>query len=234
MFSFYLYLNTLIGLKLLFIFNVWNSWHVGTRLKCFLNCTVGEMLKRKVKFFFPVLFQTKKKKKKNLPAMQETPLGSWVRKSPWRRNSLPIPVSLDFPGGSDDKASACTVGDLGSIPGLGRSPGGGHGNRLQYSCLENPHGQRSLVGCSPWGCKESDMTEQLSTATMLLHSHNYFWITSYCSIKLMYHHLSNYLPIAGCIGHTHICVCVFTLSPFLNHVLLCGCSGSLLLSSGFL
>ena len=45
-----------------------------------------------------------------------------------------------------------------------RSLGGGHGKPLQYSCLENPHGQRSLVGYSPWVCKESDMTEQLSTA----------------------------------------------------------------------
>ena len=41
------------------------------------------------------------------------------------------------PGGSDGKESACNVGDLGSIPGLGRFPGGGHGNPLQYSCLEN-------------------------------------------------------------------------------------------------
>jgi len=47
---------------------------------------------------------------------------------------------------------------------LGRSPGGGHGNPLQYSCLENLHGQRSLAGCTSWGLKESDMTEQLSTA----------------------------------------------------------------------
>ena len=69
----------------------------------------------------------------------------------------------DFPGGSDDKESACNAGDLGSIPGLGRSPGGGHGNLLQYSCLENPHGQRSLVGYSSWGHKESDTTERLST-----------------------------------------------------------------------
>ena len=43
-----------------------------------------------------------------------------------------------FPGGSDGKESAYIVGDLGSIPGLGRSPGGGNGNSLQYSCLENP------------------------------------------------------------------------------------------------
>ena len=54
------------------------------------------------------------------------------------------------------------MGDLGSISGLGRSPGGGHGNPLQCSCLENPPGQRSLVGYSPWDHKESDMTEQLS------------------------------------------------------------------------
>ena len=43
------------------------------------------------------------------------------------------------------------------FPGLGRSPGGGHGNPLQYSCLENPHGQRNLAGYSPWGRKELDM-----------------------------------------------------------------------------
>ena len=47
----------------------------------------------------------------------------------------------------------CNAGDLGSIPGLGRSPRRGHGNPLQYSCLENPYGQRSLVGSSPWGPK---------------------------------------------------------------------------------
>ena len=43
-----------------------------------------------------------------------------------------------FPGGSDSKASAYNAGDLGSIPGLGRTPGEGNGNLLQYSCLENP------------------------------------------------------------------------------------------------
>ena len=47
-------------------------------------------------------------------------------------------ISRDFPGGSEVKASACNVGDMGSIPGLGRSPGEGNGNPLQYSCLENP------------------------------------------------------------------------------------------------
>ena len=45
---------------------------------------------------------------------------------------------IGFPGGSDGEESTCSAGDLGSIPGLGRSPGGGHGNPLQQSCLENP------------------------------------------------------------------------------------------------
>ena len=58
----------------------------------------------------------------------------------------------------------CNAEDLGSMPLSGRSPGGRHGNQLQYSCLENPHGQRSLVGYSPWGHKELDTTEQLNTA----------------------------------------------------------------------
>ena len=56
-------------------------------------------------------------------------------------------------------ANAWDKRDVGSIPGLGRSPRGGNGNPLQYFCLENPHGQRSLVGYGTWGCKESDMTE---------------------------------------------------------------------------
>ena len=60
-----------------------------------------------------------------------------------------------FLGGSDGKESTCNAVD--SISGLGRSPGERSGNPLQYSCLENPHGQRSLVGYSPWGHKESDM-----------------------------------------------------------------------------
>ena len=50
------------------------------------------------------------------------------------------------------------LGDLGSIPGWGRPPGGRHGDPLQYSCLESPHGQRSLVGYSPQGHKELDTT----------------------------------------------------------------------------
>jgi len=70
---------------------------------------------------------------------------------------------LGFLGGSDGKESACSAEDLGSIPRLGRSPGEAHSNPLQYFCLKNPHGQRSLVGYCPWGHEESDMTKQLST-----------------------------------------------------------------------
>ena len=81
---------------------------------------------------------------------------------------MPLKNISGFPGGSDGKASACNVGDLGSIPGLGRSPGEAHGNPFQYSCLENTHGQKSLAGYSPWDMTEclrqSDMTECLSTA----------------------------------------------------------------------
>ena len=62
---------------------------------------------------------------------------SWVRKIPWRRDRLPTPVFLGFLCGSAGKESACNVGDLGSIPGLGRSPGEGKGYPLQNPGLEN-------------------------------------------------------------------------------------------------
>ena len=61
-------------------------------------------------------------------------------------------------------AQSVNEGDLASTSGFGRSPGGQHGNPLQNSCLENPHDQRNPAGCSSQGHKESDMTEQLSTA----------------------------------------------------------------------
>ena len=69
--------------------------------------------------------------------MQETPVDSWVGKIHWRRDRLPTPVFLGFPGGSAGKESACNVGDLCSMPGLGRCPGEGKGCSLQYSRQEN-------------------------------------------------------------------------------------------------
>ena len=84
---------------------------------------------------------------------------------------------MGFSGGLDGKEYACNVGDLGSVPGLWRSLGRGHGNPLQHSCLENSHGQKSLEGCSPWGCKELDMTEWLSTHT---HMHTHILWSQHC------------------------------------------------------
>ena len=86
------------------------------------------------------------------------------------KNSSILNEQMAFPEvsmkSSFDTRFSLQWGDPSSIPGWGRFPGGGgggHGNPLQYSCLENPHRQRSLAGYSPWSCKESDTTEQLST-----------------------------------------------------------------------
>ena len=70
--------------------------------------------------------------------------------------------SMGFPGGSDSKEFTCNAEDLGSVPGLGRSPAGGHSNPLQYSCLENAHGQRSLEGCK---CMELESRTGLRDST---------------------------------------------------------------------
>ena len=76
------------------------------------------------------------------------------------------PNELGFPGGSESKESACNAGDPGSIPGLGRSPGGGHGNPLQDSCLENPMDrgawQATVPGVAKSRTKLSSSTHGLS------------------------------------------------------------------------
>ena len=72
---------------------------------------------------------------------------------------------LGFPGGSDGKETACSAGNPVSISGLGRSPGEGNGNPLQYSCLENPMDRRAWQANSLWGCRESDMAEWLTLFT---------------------------------------------------------------------
>ena len=61
--------------------------------------------------------------------------------------------------------TACTAAVAGPVLGSGRSPGGGHVNPLQNSCLENPHGQRSREGYSQWGHKKSDMIERIKAST---------------------------------------------------------------------
>ena len=75
-------------------------------------------------------------------------------------------IKRGFPGSSAGKESACNAGDLGLIPGLEGCPGRGHRNPLKFSCLENPHGQRSLVSYSSWVCKELGTTEPLRTAAL--------------------------------------------------------------------
>ena len=86
---------------------------------------------------------------KNLPAIQETLVWFLGEKICWRRDRLPSPVFLGFPGGSGGKESACNVGDLGSIPQLERSPGEGNGYPLQYSGLE------SSMDCIVYGVTKS-------------------------------------------------------------------------------
>ena len=73
-------------------------------------------------------------------------------------------IKRGFPGSSAGKEFAYSAGNPSSIPRSGRSPREGHHNPLQYSCLDNPHGQRSVASYSPWGCKDLDMTEQLNIA----------------------------------------------------------------------
>ena len=74
-------------------------------------------------------------------------------------------MSLGFSGGVVVKNLPANAGDAGSIPGLGRSPGGGNGNLFQYSLSGKFHRQKSLVGYGPWGSKESDTTEPTHTHT---------------------------------------------------------------------
>ena len=78
---------------------------------------------------------------------------------------------MGCPGGSDGKESACNVGDLGSIPGLGRSPGEGNGNSFQYSCLENPVDGRAWLP-KVHGVAESDAIERLHFHCMRKHLTN--------------------------------------------------------------
>ena len=89
------------------------------------------------------------------------------------------------------------MGDL-SFPGLEGSPGG-HGNPLQYSCLENPHGQRSLEGSSPWGHKELDTTERLSTHRSYLVSGG---IILRLAVSLFY--WNHILYFVGVVSHSYI------------------------------
>ena len=85
---------------------------------------------------------------------------------------------MGFPGGSDSKESTCNVGDLDLIPGLGRSPGGGQVNPLQYSCLENPM-DRGAWQAMVHSVAESGTTEATEHARTRAHIYTYIYIHSF-------------------------------------------------------
>ena len=108
--------------------------------------------------------------------------------------SMPVygcPVSYHgFPGGSDGKESACNAEDLGSIPGLGGSDGRRHGNPLQYSCLDNPQGQRSMVDYGSWDHKELVTTEATKHSTQhSILSYRHFMLVLANSLLLKFRYL---------------------------------------------
>ena len=126
---------------------------------------------------------------KNLPTIQETLvkfLGQKGRKVPWRRDRLPTPIFMGFPGGSDGKEFNCNARDLDLIPWLGRSPRGGHGKSLQCSCLKSPLNKGGLVAYSPWGHKESAHRKHTR-----IHTYIYIW------------HIFNHSSIDGHLGCFH-------------------------------
>ena len=112
---------------------------------------------------------------------------------------------MGSPGGSEDKESTCNARDLSSIPGLARSPGGGHGNPLQYSCLKNPMDRGAQgAGYSPWGRKE----------TRLSHTHTH----THTHVPASSQTLSSHVPVAAELFHSISIVspasCIFTTAGF--------------------
>ena len=108
---------------------------------------------------------------------------SIIRHSPCCQPSVQITLYLhhiSFPGGSDGKKFACHAGGAGSIPGWGRSPGEGNVYTGQYSWPGTSHEQRTLAGYSPWGRKESDMTECLTLSLVFS-----LYITQPCLLEML-------------------------------------------------
>ena len=133
-------------------------------------------------------------------------------------------ATVNFPGGSvveNPPANAGDTGDPGSIPGSGRSRGGGNGNPLQYFLSGKSNGQRSLAGYSPWSCKESDMTEWLSMHTCMNFLHTF--LCGICTLNFL---LGMYQGME-LVGHM-VSLCLFVLFRLwynthkmyhLNHIL---------------
>ena len=139
-----------------------------------------------------------------------------------------------FSGGSDSQVSACNAGDLGSIPGVGRSCGGEHGDPLQCSCLKNTHGEMSFVGYSPWDHKELDIyiLYIFIIYTYIIYINNicYMPILKYFEIYIILYFFCVFLPplniICFCQVHitsvlycTHLCMkCSLGVSNFLEEI----------------
>ena len=102
--------------------------------------------------------------------MQETLVPFLYQEDTGRRDRLSPPVFLGFPCDSAGEESACNVGDLSSVPGLGRFPGEGKGYPFQYSGLEN------FMDYNPWGHKESDTTERLSHVSPPFYTMHSMWL----------------------------------------------------------
>ena len=118
---------------------------------------------------------------KNPPASRRPWFDSWVGKIPWRQDRLPSPVFLGFPCGSAGKEFACNVGELGSIPGLGRSPGEGKGYPLQYSGLGN------FIDCIVHGVAKG----QTGLSNFHFHFRYISKYTSFVAILLLFSHLQS-------------------------------------------
>ena len=154
------------------------SGHLGLEIKTLYHCTLYSESERKEKVKIAQLCLTLCKKMFKIQRGHEMK-GNWPSYDIYILGNIPsveqlfkLFVLLSFSSSFQHTraslvalvvknlpANAGDLRDSNLIPGSGRCPGGGHGNPHQYSCPENPHGQRSLVGCSPKGHKESDTTE---------------------------------------------------------------------------
>ena len=121
-----------------------------------------------------------------------------------------LSIYMGFHGGSDGKESACNVGDPGSIPGLGRSPGEGHGTQSSILALRIPW---TLVGCSSWDCKESDTTEWLTHTQISMY--HIFFIHSSVDGHLGCFHVLAIVESAAMNIRVHVCCWIRVLSGYM-------------------
>ena len=146
-------------------------------------------------------------------------------------------MKTGFPGGSDGKKYACNAGELGSIPGSGRSPGRREWQPIPVFLPGQSHGQRILVGYSPLGHKESDTTEQLThkfikSGVLLIRNHHKQWVSEYWTIAPRRNKgLSSYKPLITTFSTTDQYLTLFSVCFYLKTHYLIYIDNSLTLSS---